>query len=88
VAAEIGFSAHHFDFDVNAVYGDPPHLAKLDRSALRFAKHTHREWARAGAFRIGWLRSVANIYHGFAIQCFTDELAHRANRDPVDICSI
>jgi isoquinoline 1-oxidoreductase beta subunit len=34
--------------------------------------------------RIGWLRSVANIYHGFAVQSFTDELAHRADRDPVD----
>jgi len=34
--------------------------------------------------RIGWLRSVANIYHGFGIQCFTDELAHRAHRDPYE----
>ena len=34
--------------------------------------------------RIGWLRSVANIYHAFAVQCFADELAHLAGRDPFD----
>jgi isoquinoline 1-oxidoreductase beta subunit len=34
--------------------------------------------------RIGWLRSVANIYHAFAIHSFADELAHDANRDSVE----
>jgi len=34
--------------------------------------------------RIGWLRSVANIQHAFAIQSFVDELAHLANRDSVE----
>ena len=33
--------------------------------------------------RIGWFRSVANIPHVFATQCFIDELAHRAKRDPL-----
>jgi len=34
--------------------------------------------------RIGWLRSVANIYHAFAVQSFANELAYAANRDPYD----
>jgi isoquinoline 1-oxidoreductase beta subunit len=34
--------------------------------------------------RIGWLRSVANIYHTFAVQSFADELAHHARRDSVE----
>lgn len=33
--------------------------------------------------RIGWLRSVANIYHAFAVQSFADELAAAAGQDPV-----
>ena len=31
--------------------------------------------------RTGWLRSVANIYHAFAVQSFVAELAHAAGRD-------
>jgi isoquinoline 1-oxidoreductase beta subunit len=34
--------------------------------------------------RIGWLRSVSNIYHAFAIGSFADELAHAAGADPRD----
>ena len=34
--------------------------------------------------RIGWLRSVANIYHAFAAQTFADELAHAAGRDSAE----
>ena len=31
--------------------------------------------------RIGWFRSVSNIPHAFAVQCFVAELAHHAGRD-------
>jgi isoquinoline 1-oxidoreductase beta subunit len=34
--------------------------------------------------RIGWLRSVANIYHAFAVQSFMAEMAHAAGRDQKD----
>lgn len=34
--------------------------------------------------RIGWLRSVANVYHAFAVQSFAAELAHAAGRDQKD----
>ncbi|MBK9705904.1 MAG: xanthine dehydrogenase family protein molybdopterin-binding subunit [Acidobacteria bacterium] len=34
--------------------------------------------------RIGWLRSVANIYHAFGIHSFVDELAQMSKRDPVE----
>ncbi|MEW6206740.1 MAG: molybdopterin cofactor-binding domain-containing protein [Acidobacteriota bacterium] len=34
--------------------------------------------------RIGWLRSVANIQHAFAIHSFVDELAHLSGRDRVE----
>ena len=37
-----------------------------------------------GHMRIGWLRSVANIYHAFAVQSFAAELAHAAGRDQKD----
>jgi isoquinoline 1-oxidoreductase beta subunit len=72
-------------FDVNAVYGDPEHLQQgwtdlpYDLPNLRIENGPAKAHVR-----IGWLRSVANIYHAFAEQCFTDELAHLAKRDPLD----
>ena len=72
-------------FDVNAVYGDPPHLAQGWTDMPYDVPNLRIENGPAKAHvRIGWLRSVANIYHGFAVQTFTDELAHRAKRDPAD----
>jgi isoquinoline 1-oxidoreductase beta subunit len=35
--------------------------------------------------RIGWLRSVYNIFHGFGNNCFIDEIAHAQGVDPRDM---
>jgi len=72
-------------FDDKAVYSDPGELG-LGFSDLPFAIPNHRsENGPATAHvRIGWLRSVANIYHAFGIQCFEDELAQAAKKDPVE----
>src|SRR5277367_2329842 len=72
-------------FDVNAVYGDPAHLQQGWTDIPYDLPNLRVENGPAKAHvRIGWLRSVANIYHGFAVQTFTDELAHRAGRDPAE----
>ncbi len=34
--------------------------------------------------RIGWFRSVANIYHAFAVQSFANELANTSGRDSLE----
>jgi isoquinoline 1-oxidoreductase beta subunit len=38
----------------------------------------------AAMARLGWFRSVSNIPHAFAIQCFVAELAAAAGKDPKD----
>ena len=58
----------------------------LGFSDVPFALVNHRaENGPAPAHtRIGWLRSVANIYHAFGVHSFADELAHAAGKDPVE----
>jgi isoquinoline 1-oxidoreductase beta subunit len=66
-------------------YSAPDELG-LGFSDLPYAIPNHRsENGPAQAHvRIGWFRSVANIYHAYAIQSFVDELAFAAEKDPVE----
>jgi isoquinoline 1-oxidoreductase beta subunit len=72
-------------FDATAFTADADEIG-LGWSDLPFAVANHR--AENGAaephVRIGWLRSVANIYHAFAIHSFADELAHAAGKDSLE----
>lgn len=72
-------------FDPSATYSGPDELG-LGFTDVPFALENFRaENGPATAHvRIGWFRSVANVYHAFGISSFADELAHAADKDPVD----
>jgi isoquinoline 1-oxidoreductase beta subunit len=72
-------------FDASAQYPDAGEIG-LGFSDIPFALANQRaESGPAPAHtRIGWLRSVANIYHAYGVHSFVDELAQAAGKDPVE----
>ena len=72
-------------FDPTAQYADAGEIG-LGFSDLPFALANQRaENGPAPAHtRIGWLRSVANIYHAYGIHSFVGECAHAAGKDEVE----
>jgi len=72
-------------FKLNTMYGSAGELG-LGWTDLPFDIPNHRveNGAAENHVRIGWFRSVANIYHAFAAQSFANELAHSAGRDSLE----
>jgi isoquinoline 1-oxidoreductase beta subunit len=66
-----------------------PGLGDLQQGVLDLAlavPHVSAEACEAKAHvRIGWLRSVYNIFHAFAVNSFVDEIAHARSEDPRDV---
>jgi len=71
-------------FTAGAQYGDGE--MDLGWADVPFDLPNHRAENGPADFhvRIGWLRSVDNIYHAFAMHSFADELAHNAGKDSVE----
>jgi isoquinoline 1-oxidoreductase subunit beta len=72
-------------FDASAQYPDAGEIG-LGFSDVPFAIANQRaESGPAPAHtRIGWLRSVANIYHAYGVHSFVGECAHAAGKDQVE----
>jgi isoquinoline 1-oxidoreductase beta subunit len=68
-------------FDVSATYADDEMGLGWNNLPFDIPNHRAENGPADYHVRIGWLRSVANIYHAFAIHSFADELAHNANKD-------
>jgi isoquinoline 1-oxidoreductase subunit beta len=72
-------------FDASANYGGAGEMSMGWNITPFEIPNFRSENGQASAHvRIGWLRSVANIYHAFAVQSFANELAYMAKRDPYD----
>jgi isoquinoline 1-oxidoreductase subunit beta len=71
-------------FDGTSTYGDLEMTMGWNDVPFDIPNHRAENGPATAHVRIGWMRSVANVYHAFAVQSFLDELAAAANRDRVE----
>jgi isoquinoline 1-oxidoreductase beta subunit len=72
-------------FDPQAARGAPWELSRgfIDLP-FRLAHHRVESGPARPHVRLGWLRSVSNVYHLFGVYSFIDELARAGSRDAVE----
>ncbi len=71
--------------DASSMYGfDVEYGMGLNDLPFDIPNHRAENGPAKAHIRIGWLRSVANIYHVFSALSFADELAHAAGRDSLE----
>ncbi len=70
-------------FAVGAKYAEDEMSLGWNNLPFNIPNHRAENGPADAHIRIGWLRSVANVYHAFAIHSFADELANAANKDSV-----
>lgn len=68
------FSDYASGFELGMGFTNNPY--KIDNFRLENVK-------AESSLRIGWLRSVVHIHSGFGNNCFVDELAFKAKKDPI-----
>jgi isoquinoline 1-oxidoreductase beta subunit len=79
------FPSINSTFAPNVTYGSAGELAMgFTDTPYLVPNHRIENGEAVNHVRIGWLRSVANIYHAFGVCSFADEMAHAAGRDPKD----
>jgi isoquinoline 1-oxidoreductase beta subunit len=71
-------------FDEKTTYGDLEMTMGWNDVPFDIPNHRAENGPATPHVRIGWMRSVANVYHAFAVQSFLDELAAAANRDRIE----
>ncbi|MGA3190283.1 MAG: molybdopterin cofactor-binding domain-containing protein, partial [Bryobacteraceae bacterium] len=71
-------------FNATAKYGDSQMGMGWNDTPFDIPNHRAENGPATAPVRIGWMRSVANIFHAFGVQSFVDELAAAANRDRVE----
>ena len=57
----------------------------LTNTPYKFPNQVMESTKLESDIRIGWYRSVCNIFHAFGIESFLDEIAQTTNQDPFDI---
>ncbi|HVW85085.1 MAG TPA: molybdopterin cofactor-binding domain-containing protein [Bryobacteraceae bacterium] len=71
--------------DASSMYGfDVEYGMGLNDLPFDLPNHRAENGPAKAHVRIGWLRSVANIYHVFSALSFADELAHAAGKDSLE----